>query len=1085
MNDLRSRIEEARAKGFGEAEIWAAIGQLDPVKKARAAGFGDDEISVSLGLANPQESAFSKWKDRGGPATEEQEGLGSWGAVKDLAHATIGNAVDGASFVGSVAADYLSPAGWAHRAVTGEKYSDALRAPVQSFVDAASQAGSEGRQSLTDRGLETGGTPVAVAANVASQLTDIPVLKGAAVAKRFDDGIRKVFEVGSRHLPGKSLASPLARPARKIATPRDTSLEPSSLEEFRDLYVLDGVRVEKEPVRSAIGKAWLRFREGVEDTSSPLEVLGQEAGDRRMGHLLDRNRGVAGIANARAREIEDVVGGMTDEALDGLEAFAVARRQVEKYDQIKQRGGKPDATALRHSMERLDALPPEDYARFEEGHRALVEYSNRNVVEPLVEAGFISRSSADDVMAQNEWYIPFQKEKYALGHAGEGAADGAIRTMREGLSLKDGGRVESPIAKLFQKVQDVAIVAERQKVVNQIARYGDEQPELFGDLVSRKAGDGRRAVKVWKNGEESVSYISQQLDRSVEGLSPKQSGFVMKAAGSVMRIIRAGAITTPQFLARMGIRDVQQAAITSKYGFNPLRDIVPSMFEVAKKGGLYKQLESNGALNSQLLKGDGQYTQATLDEIRRGATFRDRASMALAGRLDDQGIKKYTEFLHYVTRTGDMDAGAMKILKTGFNIATAPVRGAVKALEAGANYGEEVTRLGVARAAKRNGASTEEMVREFRDSTVDFGRFGTYGRGINAYKLFANAAIQDNSKFMRAMKADPAGTTARAMRWITLPAVANWAMWKEDEDYQALASWDKAAFYHAGKTADGDFVRIPRGIGMLPSAFGLSIHAALDAAFSADPAQAMEMVQEITEQIQPGPLVSASGGADGLLANALPDAVQPFAEIAANYSSFRDGPIESRSMESLPLEDRRGASTHPSAAALGGKVGLSPVDVEHLAKGYGGYWGDVAMSAGDVAIGEEVPDRVAQKLTPGAGAFISPDPIGSRDRFVGRVYEESTRAAQESSQAKKIGRIEASSRYGEGYRQRHGQLAKVRSRIDSYQKAKKDILFSEGYTPEQKEEKLATYDRLISEAARAFYRPRPTTQVPSPLRVSY
>jgi len=127
-----------------------------------------------------------------------------------------------------------------------------------------------------------------------------------------------------------------------------------------------------------------------------------------------------------------------------------------------------------------------------------------------------------------------------------------------------------------------------------------------------------------------------------------------------------------------------------------------------------------------------------------------------------------------------------------------------------------------------------------------------------------------------------------------------------------------------------------------------------------------------------------------------PQMFKPALEVYANRSTFTGRPIETLDMERLSPELRRRYST--SALAIGaseaglGQVGLSPVQIEHLIRGYFGWLGAQALLIGDYAARPVMglPERPAKQTdVPLIGDLLqrfAPDGRGSR--YVTEFYDQ-------------------------------------------------------------------------------------------------
>jgi hypothetical protein len=118
------------------------------------------------------------------------------------------------------------------------------------------------------------------------------------------------------------------------------------------------------------------------------------------------------------------------------------------------------------------------------------------------------------------------------------------------------------------------------------------------------------------------------------------------------------------------------------------------------------------------------------------------------------------------------------------------------------------------------------------------------------------------------------------------------------------------------------------------------------------------------------------------LFNPLPQAAVPLLEVAFNYDMFRQRPLESQSLEGLPVSERKTEQTSTVAKLAssavsavdetvlpqGSRLELSPVKVQKLIEGYTGSIGTMMLAALDGVLG--AVGAIPQK--PGSGIFGSP-----------------------------------------------------------------------------------------------------------------
>jgi hypothetical protein len=131
----------------------------------------------------------------------------------------------------------------------------------------------------------------------------------------------------------------------------------------------------------------------------------------------------------------------------------------------------------------------------------------------------------------------------------------------------------------------------------------------------------------------------------------------------------------------------------------------------------------------------------------------------------------------------------------------------------------------------------------------------------------------------------------------------------------------------------------------------------------------------------------------GNLGEIMPTAFRPIIEVAFNKNFFTGRPIVGRRHEGLLPEYQYEPFTSETAKAIGGKLGVSPLKVENLTRGYLGGSSNYIFKAGDDILGEmgiipkakEMPPSLQRK--PIVKVFAVNDPTGFNSETVNKFYE--------------------------------------------------------------------------------------------------
>lgn len=298
----------------------------------------------------------------------------------------------------------------------------------------------------------------------------------------------------------------------------------------------------------------------------------------------------------------------------------------------------------------------------------------------------------------------------------------------------------------------------------------------------------------------------------------------------------------------------------------------------------------------------------------------------------------------------------------------------VEAMRALNEIADNATRLGEFKLGLKKGADPLTAAASSRQVSLDFQRSGTVGKAINSIVAFWNANTQDMDQIARTFIDHPGRSAAKVTLGLVMPSTVLYMMNRNDPRYQQLPRWQKdiAWFINTGK--DRPLIPIPK-----PFFLGVLF------------ASGTERMLEWLDRRDPNAfdsyansLLNAMGG--GLL----PNAIQTPVENAANYSFFRNQPIESPSMQKRLPEDRF-YNTTPSTLKWAGKImHYSPAKLDNLIRGYFGTLGSSLVSAPDTAmkvLGTSQMPLTAKDI-PVLRSFVQRDPYGMSSQSITDFYNE-------------------------------------------------------------------------------------------------
>ena len=294
----------------------------------------------------------------------------------------------------------------------------------------------------------------------------------------------------------------------------------------------------------------------------------------------------------------------------------------------------------------------------------------------------------------------------------------------------------------------------------------------------------------------------------------------------------------------------------------------------------------------------------------------------------------------------------------------------------------------------------------------------------------------------------------------SMASMALYMAMKDDEDYKEAEDWERDT-YHLFKLPGSDVMyRLPRPfeVGAIASTIERLLEQLVD-----DDVHGALFAERLAHTIR-----------HTFSFDPIPQAFKPAIELWANKNSFTGRAIESQSMKNLSATERKKAWTSETAIAAShamdaiswGSVVLSPVQIEHLVRGYLGWAGSTMLAGSDIAVREiiDAPTRPGMKVTdyPVIDRFAR-EGKGRSSKYITVFYDrlnETTRLYADIRQAREFGDLEKATqlkREGRNILRHKKALAKVQKHLSRLRKQIALIHHNRTMTAEQKRDKI---DRL-------------------------
>ena len=473
---------------------------------------------------------------------------------------------------------------------------------------------------------------------------------------------------------------------------------------------------------------------------------------------------------------------------------------------------------------------------------------------------------------------------------------------------------------------------------NQAARAAIESAIEMG-IAERVTKDAKskNAIFVREDGKEVWYEVSDDLvleslmALNWEGLN----GRIMKVGRTFKRALTIGVTASPDFKIRNLIRDSVHAMAVTKVSPNIVKNLYHG-WEATEKGSTLEtaMLASGGSFGqSGYIHGSDPDAMKQIIQKRPAGTAKD-----IKGHILDTPAKFKKVWDQY------QDFGAR-----------------LENINRAADYAQAIAR------------GDDRLTAAFsaRDH-LDFTRTGsmTAVRAVAQLVPFLNARLQGLDKLAREAPGtfkelmDPREKTQfkAVVGMYSAMSVAMYLAMKDDEEYKSLDEWEKRTYHHFKLPGIETMFKIPRPFEVGAIAF-----------------MAESVVQQMVDDEAHGILFAERLGhtlSDTLSFNPVPQILNPAFEVAVNKSFFTGRPIESpyAKISNLSPARRKQVWTSETAVAMAEgldklnweKVKLSPVQIEHLVRGYLGWMGATGLAGVDMLVTRpltDAPSRPATKFT--------------------------------------------------------------------------------------------------------------------------
>lgn len=557
-----------------------------------------------------------------------------------------------------------------------------------------------------------------------------------------------------------------------------------------------------------------------------------------------------------------------------------------------------------------DALTlSQKYPEFESVQKEWIKFNN-GLVKYQIDTGILSKEAGDEFMKYSD-YIPFYRQM-----DGEATVGPSIYQSISGVKApkKLTGKGQAPLSDFLETVVRNTQSAIQAGMKNVAAQRAVKNAQTIG-MVQRLdyASSAPNVITILENGKK-VSYESADklfID-AVSSLNLPELPF-LSILSKPADVLRTMVTLDPGFMLANMMRDSVSAYVTSGAKMTPIASTVKNFGNVIiGKSPEYQKLLSAGVI--------GGY------EFSRNV---EASAEALSADLRK--------------KTGT---------KTGLEKALTPFTGLKGFLERGTEASDAATRIAVYKATLEETGNEAEAIRRALE-VMNFNRKGSSAvvRIAAAAIPFLNARIQGLDVFFRAgirpfldknaTEQEKQVQKAMLIRGGTIMALSVM--------YAAAVAGDPDYEKQEAETKDNNWIIPSLGI-RVPIPFEVGT------LFKTIPERIYRYYYDKDTTKDLGDSLSRAIRSTFAI-NPIPQAVAPILEVRDNYSAFTQRPIVGEAMKGIAPEYQVGPGTTKMAEMLGKEIGMSPIEIDHLYKGYTGTMGMYLVDVMDsiYSLGDDNP----------------------------------------------------------------------------------------------------------------------------------
>ncbi|NBX49980.1 hypothetical protein EBT25_08560 [bacterium] len=534
----------------------------------------------------------------------------------------------------------------------------------------------------------------------------------------------------------------------------------------------------------------------------------------------------------------------------------------------------------------------QQYPEFDQIQKEWIKFNN-GLVKFLVDTGVLSKDKADEFTRYSD-YVPFYRQFDGEKTIGPNLF-ASISGVKGPKKLKGG---EAPLADFLETVVRNTQSSIQMGIKNVAAQRAANVATQIGQATRlNHVSSGPDVFTTLENGKLTYYQSHDPLFiNAIKSLNLPDLPF-LGLLSTPANVLRNLVTKDPGFMLANMVRDSMSAYVTSGANMKPVVSTIANFGKAISNSSP----EYAALLNAGLIGG--------------------------------------YEFSQNVEQSGKTMEEAMRI-KAGIKKGTDYFTGVWQALEKGTTASDAATRMEVYKnTLAETGNEAEALFRAME--VMNFNRKGSSAviRVLTAAVPFLNARIQGLDVLYRAafgrMGNDPkAVQKAFIVRGMTMFALScmYWALTHDDDEYKKQEQETRDNYWLVPSL--GVKIPIPFEVGIL---FKVIPERIMGVTFGDDTGK--DFARSMGRQLS-----------STLAFNPIPQTALPLVEVVTNHSFFTGRDIVPQGLKDVAPEFQVGPGTSMFAQWIGKMAGLSPIQIDHLFKGYTGTMGGYAVDVLDMVM---------------------------------------------------------------------------------------------------------------------------------------